>query len=65
MSLNETSIINKIKNLKNEVAIICAGNNSISEIEKVLLKEGLKDYEQGKIHTHKQVMNELKEKYGL
>jgi len=61
ININDVSILNKLKQLKETVS----EKETITEIEQTLIDAGIKDYEIGDTYSHKQVMNELKEKYGI
>lgn len=62
MKLKDESIIEKLSNtLKKEVSKL--KRLSITEQEREAIKLGLKDIKEGKIHTHEDVMDKMKEKY--
>jgi len=41
------------------------GPNKISEPEALFIKAGLKDLDEGRTHSHEEVMREVREKYKL
>ena len=65
ISINDISILNRLKKIKENPIDNSDWSDDISEIEKTLIKVGLKDYENGDTFTHDQVMEELNEKYGI
>ncbi len=65
INLNDISILNRIKKIKENPIDNSEWSEDISNIEKELIKVGLKDYKEGNTFTHQQVMEELNEKYGL
>jgi len=56
VNIKDIATLKKIKQLKED---------SITEVEKSLIDAGIKDYENDNTFSHEQVMNELKEKYGI
>ena len=65
INLNDVSILNRIKKIKENPIDKSDWSEDISEIEKALINVGLKDYKKGNTLTHEKVMEELNEKYGL
>ena len=65
ISLNDESIISKIKKIKNSVPTNSDWTDNVSNKEKSLIKTGLKDLKEGNTLTHEQVMKEINEVYNI
>ncbi|MCF6297376.1 MAG: hypothetical protein L3J08_05240 [Flavobacteriaceae bacterium] len=65
IALDDISILKRLKRIKDNPIDESEWSEEVSEIEKALIGIGLKDYKEGHIFSHKQVMKELNEKYGL
>jgi predicted transcriptional regulator len=65
IAIDDIDILNRLKKIKENPQKKLDWSEEISEIEKALIKVGLKNYEEGNTFTHKQVLEELNEKYGL
>lgn len=65
ISLNDESIISKIKKIKNSVPTNSDWTDDVSNTEKSLIKTGLKDLKEGNTLTHEQVMKEINEVYNI
>ena len=65
VNLKDESIISKLKNIKNGLSTSSDWADDVSETERLLVKAGLKDMDEGKTFTHEQVMKEINETYGL
>ena len=63
IGLKDEAIISKIKEIKstNETK----WSQEISEAEKLFIKAGLKDIDEGNTISHNQVMEDISEKYGF
>ena len=61
MSINDESVISKLKTIKSSVSTSSDWSYDVSETEKLLIKAGLKDIEEGNRFTHEQVMKEIKD----
>lgn len=64
-NLDDISILNRIIKIKENPIDKSEWSEEVSEIEKELIKVGLKNYEEGDTFSHEQVLRELNEKYGL
>lgn len=65
INIEDIDIINRLKKIKdNPIDKSAKQKENVSEIEKSLIKIGLKDYDNKNTFTHRQVMEELKDKYG-
>ncbi len=64
MTLNDESTVTKLQEIRKE-SLESQYPSEISEPEKLFIKAGLKDIEDGKIYSHEQVMQEVREKYGI
>lgn len=65
ISLEDESVISKLKTIKSDTSKPSDWAHNISETEKLLIKAGLKDIDQGNTYTHEQVMKEINEAYGI
>lgn len=65
VNLKDESVISKLKNIKNGLSTSSDWADDVSETERLLVKAGLKDMDEGKTFTHEQVMKEINETYGL
>jgi len=65
VSLKEESIISKIKNIKNSTSDASDWSDDVSETEKLLVKAGLIDINEGNTFTHEQVMEDINDAYGI
>lgn len=63
IGLKDESVISQIKDIKNQSED--AWSHELSETEKLFLKAGLKDIDDGHIYPHDQVMEEITKTYGL
>ncbi|MGV8815175.1 MAG: hypothetical protein ACOH2D_13810 [Gelidibacter sp.] len=63
IGLKDERIISKIIEVKNENDD--SWSDEISEDEKIFIKAGLKDLENGNTFSHEQVMEEVSRTYGL
>lgn len=63
IGLKDERIISKIKELK--IKNESDWSQDISETEKLFIKAGLKDIEEGNTFSHDQVMEEISKEYGL
>lgn len=63
IGLKDEAVISKLKKIKKDHFMHTDWVSEISETEKLLIEEGLKDLEVGKTYTHKQVLKEIKETY--
>ena len=59
-NINDVTIINRLKKIKENPIVNSEWSEEISEIEKELIKVGLKQYEDGNTFTHEQVLNEYR-----
>ena len=59
-NINDVTIINRLKKIKENPIVNSEWSEEISEIEKELIKVGLKQYEVGNTFTHEQVLNEYR-----
>ncbi|HET8809554.1 MAG TPA: hypothetical protein VFM65_04740 [Flavobacteriaceae bacterium] len=64
IGLKDERIITKIKTIR-ETSVSSEWTNAISEKEKTLIMKGLKDIEQGNVHTHEEVMREINKVHKL
>ena len=66
MGLKDETVISKLKIIKSSLSTSSSDwIDDISETEKLLIKAGLKDIEEGNTYTHEQVMKEINEAYGI
>jgi len=65
MNLKDESVISKLKIIKSSSSTSSDWADEISDTEKLLIKAGLKDIEEGNTFTHEQVMEEIKNTYGI
>ena len=63
IGLKDEAIISKIKELQS--ANETGWSQEISETEKLFIKAGLKDIDDGNTFSHNQVMEDIKRKYGF
>lgn len=63
IGIKDETVISKIKELK--VKNESEWSPEISETEKLFIKAGLKDIEEGNIFSHDQVMEEINKTYGF
>lgn len=61
-SLKDSSVINKLKEIRREYSFSDDWWDEISDVEKKSIKKGLKDIEEGKVHSH-QAAKKAYEKY--
>ncbi len=64
MSLEDESIVKKLQKIRKET-LNSGESYKISNTEKLFIKAGLKDLEEGRTYSHEDVMREVKEKYNL
>lgn len=64
-NLDDISILNRIIKIKENPIDKSEWSEEVSEIEKELIKVGLKNYEEGDTFSNEQILRELNEKYGL
>ncbi|MHA6279311.1 hypothetical protein ACXYMT_03940 [Salinimicrobium sp. CAU 1759] len=64
MSLKDESIVKRVKKIKSET-LNSEESYQLSDTERLFIKAGLKDIEEGNTHSHKDVMREVKQKYGI
>lgn len=65
MSLKDEAIISKLKTFKSNISQTDDWGDNISETERLLIKAGLKDIQEGNTFTHEQVMKEINDTYGI
>ena len=65
MSLKDESVISKLKAIKSSLSTSSDWADDISDTEKLFISAGLKDVEEENTFTHKQVMKEINEAYGI
>jgi len=65
ITLDDISVLKRLKRIKDNPIDESEWSEEVSAIEKALIGIGLKDYKEGNTYSHKQVMEELNEKYGL
>ena len=65
MSLKDESVISKLKAIKSSLSTSSDWADDISDTEKLFISAGLKDVEEENTFTHKQVMKEINETYGI
>jgi len=63
MSLEDESILKKIQEIRRDSDT--GESYDISEPETLFIKAGLKDLEEGRTHSHEEVMREVREKLPL
>lgn len=64
MSLEDESILKRLQEIRKQT-LNSDSSNKISDTEKLFIKAGLKDLEEGKTYSHEDVMREVREKYNL
>ena len=64
MSLEDESIVMRLQEIRKET-LNSGGTYKISDTEKLFMKAGLKDLEEGKTYSHEDEMREVREKYNL
>lgn len=64
MSLKDESIVKRVKKIKSET-LNSEESYQLSDTERLFIEAGLKDIEEGNTHSHKDVMREVKQKYGI
>ncbi len=64
MTIEDESMVKRLQEIRKESSKTLEPYE-ISEPEKLFIKAGLKDIEEGRIFSHEVVMREVKEKYGL
>lgn len=66
MSLEDESIVMRLQEIRKET-LNSGGpyNINISDTEKLFIKASLKDLEEGKTHSHEDILREVREKYNL
>ena len=62
MSLEDESILKKIQKIRKDSNT--GESFDISEPETLFINAGIKDLEEGRTHSHEEVMREVREKYG-
>lgn len=65
INLKDKSVISKLKTIKSNFSKSSDWADNISDIEKALITAGLKNIEEGNTSSHKQVMKEINEAYGI
>lgn len=63
IGLKDEHVISKVIEVKNQNKN--SWSKEVSEDEKVMIKAGLKDFEDGNVFSHEQVMEEVSRTYGL
>ena len=64
MALEDESIVKRIQEIRDNTND--AGESyHMSDTEKLFLKAGLKDIEEGNTYSHEDVMREVRDKYGI
>ena len=64
ISIEDESIVKRHREIKNETSV-SGESYKISNTERLFLEAGLKDLKEGNVFSHKEVMREVKEKYGI
>ncbi|WP_029037275.1 hypothetical protein [Salinimicrobium xinjiangense] len=64
ISIEDESIVKRLQEIKDETSV-SGKSYKISDTEKLFLEAGLKDLKEGSVYSHKDVMREVKEKYGI
>lgn len=62
-SLNDLAIINRLKSIQQESSPDWW--DDLSKVEKENIEKGLDDIKEGRVHSHENVMNELKKRVNL
>ena len=62
---NNEEVIAKLKDFKKSISENSEWDYKVSETEKLFIKAGLKDIEEGNTYTNEEVIREINEKYGL
>ena len=62
---NNEEVIAKLKDFKKSLSENSDWDYEVSETEKLFIKAGLKDIEEGNTFTNEEVIQEINEKYGL
>lgn len=65
ISIEDEGLIAKLKELRKNSSHPMDGNSKTSITEKLFIEAGLKDIEEGNTYTHEQVLQEVREKYGI
>jgi predicted transcriptional regulator len=55
--LSDSSVIDKLKKLKEELSIKEDWASNLTEVELESIKRGIKDIEEGKVHSHEKARN--------
>lgn len=64
MALEDESIVKRIQEIRDNANDV-GESYQISDTEKLFLKAGLKDIEEGNTYSHEDVMREVRDKYGI
>ncbi|MCK5907472.1 MAG: hypothetical protein KAG37_07765 [Flavobacteriales bacterium] len=65
IGLKDETIISRIKSIKEGNTSINEWGDDVSETEISLIKAGIKDVQEGNVHTHEEVMREINEIYNI
>ncbi len=64
VGLEDETLISKLRNIQQSLSE-SGYSNDISKLEKTMIEIGLRDLAEGNSFSHDQVMEEIKEKYGI